>query len=166
MASGWNPTTWSELVGRYSGPLRIFAAQWSSEPEDAVQEAFLELFRQTEPPERVSAWLFKVVKNKAISSLRKETRRRTHEAQQASTKQNWFEEHPAQVLDARQVGRLIENLAGEQREVLVTRIWGGLSFDEIAALTGLTRSTCHRRYHEAIEVLRKQSGATCPNTNL
>jgi len=44
----------------------------------------------------------------------------------------------------------------EQREIVIPRIWGGLTFDEIAALTGDSRTTVHRRYGEALETLREK----------
>lgn len=156
---------WSELVRRFSGPLTMFAAQWCSHPEDVVQEAFLELFRSESRPEKLSAWLFTVVKNKAIGQIRSEARRKNHEGRRAAVSDCWFEEPAYSELDIQLVSRLIDQLEHEQREVLIARMWGDLTFDEIAEFTQLTKSTCHRRYSEAIEVLRKQLGVSCPKTN-
>jgi len=50
----------------------------------------------------------------------------------------------------------LDALPMEQREVVIARIWGGLTFDEIAALTGDSRTTVFRRYGEALEVLREK----------
>jgi RNA polymerase sigma-70 factor (ECF subfamily) len=50
----------------------------------------------------------------------------------------------------------LDALPPDQREVVVARIWGGLTFDEIAALVGEPRTTVYRRYGEALEVLREK----------
>jgi RNA polymerase sigma-70 factor (ECF subfamily) len=47
-------------------------------------------------------------------------------------------------------------LPPEQREVVIARIWGGLTFDEIAALVRDSRTTVHRRYNEALATLRER----------
>lgn len=161
----WNPKTWNTLLKRYATPLAIYAAQFCPEPEDVVQEAFLELFRQPEPPENVTAWLFKVVRNRSISSRRSAARRDRHEGSLADRSPNWFEESPANTLDAREITRQISDLADDQREVLVLRLWGELTFEEIAELTESSSSTCHRLYQKAIEELRQKAGIPCPNSN-
>lgn len=163
--SDWNPQTWSRLLRRYAGPLTIYAAQWSSDPEDAVQEAFLELFQQPEPPLNVSAWLFTVTRNKSISASRSRRRRVRHETRLTETHPCWFEESFETGLDAREISRSLDDLPGEQREILVLRLWGELTFEEIAELTSSSSSTCHRRYQEALEQLRKKAGLPCPNSN-
>lgn len=161
----WNPNVWNTLLQRYATPLAIYAAQICSEPEDVVQEAFLELFRQGEPPENVSAWLYKVVRNKSISSRRSATRRDRHEGRRANRSPSWFEESPGNTLDAREITRQISELSNDEREVLVLRLWSELTFEEIAELTGCSSSTCHRLYQNAIEQLRKKAGIPCPNSN-
>jgi DNA-directed RNA polymerase specialized sigma24 family protein len=40
------------------------------------------------------------------------------------------------------------------REVIVARIWGGLTFDEIAQLVGCSLPTAHRRYQTGLTELR------------
>ena len=71
--SGWNPQTWQALIDRYSASLVMFAAQWVADPEDVVQEAYFELFRQPTPPDAPPAWLFAVVRNKALTAIRSES---------------------------------------------------------------------------------------------
>ena len=46
----------------------------------------------------------------------------------------------------------------EQREVIVARHWGGLSFEQIAEVVGCSASTAFRRYTAGVEDLRKQLG--------
>ena len=69
----------AELVDAHAAALELYAARWAAAPEDCVQEAFVELARQPEEPERVRAWLFRVVKNRALNALRGRRRRRERE---------------------------------------------------------------------------------------
>ena len=56
----------------------------------------------------------------------------------------------------------LERLPGEQREVIVARLWGGLSFEEIAEVAGCSASTAFRRYSAGIDALRQELGVPCP----
>ena len=62
--------------------------------------------------------------------------------------------------------RALEQLPPEQREVIVARLWGGLSFEQIAAVAGCSASTAFRRYEAGIEALRRLLGVSCPTTFL
>ena len=44
-------------------------AQWTEAADDCVQEALIELARQPRVPENVVAWLYRVVRNRAVSQL-------------------------------------------------------------------------------------------------
>jgi DNA-directed RNA polymerase specialized sigma24 family protein len=44
----------------------------------------------------------------------------------------------------------------EEREVIITRLWGGLKFEQIAQVAGCSPSTAFRRYTAGIERLRKE----------
>ncbi|MHC5544342.1 RNA polymerase sigma factor, partial [Singulisphaera rosea] len=56
------------LLDRHSAALELYARQWCDVPEDVVQEAFLKLSAQGLVPSRPAAWLFRVVRNGAISA--------------------------------------------------------------------------------------------------
>ena len=47
--------------------------------------------------------------------------------------------------------------------VIVARLWGGLSFEQIAGVAGCSASTACRRYAAGIDALRKELGVPCPN---
>ncbi|MFV2068691.1 MAG: RNA polymerase sigma factor [Pirellulales bacterium] len=69
----------AELVDAHAAALELFASRWTAAPEDCVQEAFVELARQTSEPENVGAWLFRVVRNRALNVARSDRRRRERE---------------------------------------------------------------------------------------
>jgi RNA polymerase sigma-70 factor (ECF subfamily) len=49
------------------------------------------------------------------------------------------------------------------REIVVLRVWGGLSWQEIAEVAGGSKSAAQRHYVQALEQLRKQGEPrSCP----
>jgi RNA polymerase sigma-70 factor (ECF subfamily) len=155
-----------ELIGRlldsYAAPLELYARQLCNCPEDAVQEAFVELARQPAVPAELMPWLYRVVRNKAISASRAIRRHKLHESQAAGRHQAWFEPSPGDALDAATAVTVLENLPPMDREVVIARIWGGLTFQQIGELIGATDSTAHRRYESALAALRQKLRA-CPD---
>ena len=63
-------------------------------------------------------------------------------------------------LDAQAAAETLRNMPIELREVIVARIWGGLSFEEIAQATGTSTTTAFRRCQDAITELRERMGVT------
>lgn len=156
------PTVLGRLYRRHAPALRLYARQWGDSAEDIVQEAFLRLARQSPPPERVLPWLYRVVRNEALLAHRSATRRRQRE-QRASASEAWFssvEDH----LDAEEATRLLAELPLDLREIIIARIWGGLTFEEIARLVGCSLPTAHRRYQTGLTQLRERLEGRCNRT--
>ena len=149
------------LLDRHAAPLELYAAQWSSAPADVVQEAFIRFVQQDEPPRDQAAWLYRVVRNLAVSSGRSEQRRRRHETQAAGRSEPWFEPAEHSALDAAGATEALQELPIEQREVIVAHVWGGLSFQQIADLAEISSSTAHRRYEAGLAALRERLGLSC-----
>jgi RNA polymerase sigma factor (sigma-70 family) len=158
--SGISPELIARLFDRYAAALELFAAQWAPAPADVVQEAFLQLVRQGRLPERPAAWLYRVVRNGAISAARRETRRQRNEQATIDQTRLRFEADGECPLDAELAARALEALPDEKREVVIARIWGGLSFEEIGEFAAISTSEAHRRYEAALASLRKQLGVT------
>ncbi|MHC4398450.1 MAG: RNA polymerase sigma factor [Planctomycetota bacterium] len=159
------PDRLTKLLDRYGSALVLYAQQFCGSPEDVVQEAFLRLMRQLPEPDNVVGWLYRVVRNEAISASRARRRRSRHEAAAARRGQPWFTPSPEARLDAEAATQALEQLPVEQRETLVARLWGGLSFDEIARLTGSSTSTTHRWYQAGLAALRERLGVACLKTD-
>jgi RNA polymerase sigma factor (sigma-70 family) len=157
-----SPTDFARLIDGHAPALVLYARQWCDAPEDVVQEAFLKLFRRGRPPEDVVAWLYRVVRNGALDAA-KIARRRQRRESAAARRVRWFVEPEIDGLDAETAAAALERLAPERREVIVAHHWGGLTFEQIAAVAGCSASTAFRRYTAGVEDLRKQLGVTCPN---
>src|SRR5205823_3520905 len=110
--------------------------------------------QQAPPPEQVLPWLYRVVRNAALAAGRGEARRRRRQ-DRARAPEVWFAAADDR-LDGREATRLLAELPLEQREVIVARIWGGLTFDEVARLAGCSLPTAHRRYQAGLAALRER----------
>lgn len=153
------PETLAQLVDQHAAALVLYARQWCAAAEDVVQDALIKLAGQRPVPRNVNGWLYHVVRNAAISAGRAEARRRKHEARAARTR-NWF--HPSEItLDTEEVTRALVNVPLELREIIIAHVWGGLTFEEIAAVAGCSSSTAHRRYLSGLAHLRERLGVAC-----
>src|SRR2546421_3338368 len=157
------PEQLSRLMDAHGAALVLYARQWCASPEDVVQEAFVKLSVQRPPPAEVMPWLYRVVRNAALSALRAERRRRHHEACAAAVAPTWFIPSEGDGLDAEAATRALQLLPLEQREVLIARLWGGLTFEQVAELAGTSASTAHRLYQAALTALRERLHVPCPN---
>jgi RNA polymerase sigma-70 factor (ECF subfamily) len=133
----------------------LYARQWTDHAEDAVQEAFLGFCRlrrlQTLPNDEV-AWLFTATRNRAINVHLSEKRRTQRE--NATVVPNWFEADEDNRLDGETVREKLQELPQELREMVVLRIWGEQTFEQIAEEMQTSIATAYRRYKEAIVMLR------------
>lgn len=138
------------LIDRHAGPLALYASQWSSEADDIVQEAFIRLVNQEKLPDPPLPWLFTVVRNLALTDRRSHERRRRREAVAGRLRAQQDD-----VSWAAEIAEALEQLEAESREIVVARLWGNLTFEEIANLLNISASTAYRRYQESLAILRR-----------
>jgi RNA polymerase sigma factor (sigma-70 family) len=157
------PEQLSRLVDDYAAALVLYARQWCAAAEDVVQEAFVRLAAQRSPPNNIVGWLYRAVRNGALAAARAEQRRRRHESAAALRMPSWFVTSEETRLDAEIATTALQTLPLEQRETLVAHLWGGLTFEQIGELTGVSSSTAHRRYLAGLSALRERLRVPCPN---
>jgi len=159
-----SPETLTRLLDTHGAALVLYARQWCRTPEDAVQDVFLLLMRQRTAPDNPVGWLYRAVRNRAITASRSAGRRSRHEAAAAGRDDAWFVATPEAQLDAAAATRALEDLPIEQRETIVARLWGELPFEQVAQLTGCSVSTAFRRYQAGLSALRERLNVACPET--
>jgi RNA polymerase sigma-70 factor (ECF subfamily) len=158
--SNITPTLLGSLLSTHGSALRLYARQFllgaesDALADDVVQEALLQLARQRAVPDDPPAWLFRAVRNAALTVRRGAVRRRKHETSAATERSAWFESRAESRLDAQTATAALAELPEETREIVVAHLWGGLTFEQIAALVGMSSSTAHRRYEEGLKTLR------------
>jgi RNA polymerase sigma-70 factor (ECF subfamily) len=160
-----------ELLGRlfdaHAAALALYARQWCDgcEADDLVQDAFLALARQRAVPDQVSAWLHRVVRNAAVAAGRRSRRRISREEAAGRARAGpWFSKVDDQI-DARDAAAHLSALDPECREAIVARLWGGLTFEQIAELQGCGLATAHRRYTTGLARLLERLEPPCPRPN-
>jgi RNA polymerase sigma factor (sigma-70 family) len=156
------PDDFARLVDTHGPALVLYARQWCHAPEDVVQEAFLKLAALRAPPHAVVPWLYRVVRNAALDAAKGSRRRRRRESA-AARPVRWFVEPEIDGLDAAAAVAALQRLPAEEREAIVARLWGGLSFEQIAEVAGCSASTAFRRYGAGLDALRKELRVPCPN---
>jgi RNA polymerase sigma factor (sigma-70 family) len=142
-----------ELIDAHGAALVLYARQWCTAPEDALQEALVELVRQERMPEHPAAWLFQAVRRRAMNWTRGERRRAEYHRRAAEGREEWFLDAPDTVFERGELAAMLEWLPPLEREIVVTRIWGELPFERIAELVGISTSAAHRRYWRALSLL-------------
>ena len=144
----------------------------TGEAEDIVQEVFYELleaYRLMKPVEHVTAWLFRVARNRMIDLFRKKKPDSLNEpvfsaedgdallledllpSAEASPEAAYARN---MLLDA--LEDAIEELPEAQREVFIAHELTGLSFKEISAETGVSVNTLLSRKRYAVLYLRQR----------
>ena len=150
------------------------------EAEDILQDVFSELvvaYRQLQPLEEVGAWLFRVARNRITDLFRRRrpTSSEPFEIEQAASSDAAAGEGSTTVLAelllpaaespdgllARELllerlAAAVERLPVEQRDVFIAHEIEGVSFNELAARTGVPLNTLLARKHYAVKRLREE----------
>ncbi|MDR1384037.1 MAG: sigma-70 family RNA polymerase sigma factor [Planctomycetaceae bacterium] len=151
-----NTPDFAEIVRTQLPALLLFARQWRhGSSEDIVQEAFMRLWEQRELPENITAWLFTAVRNLSNHHLRSEKRRKNRETK-ANTKNCWFDQENSHdetdEVNATLI-RHLEALPFQYREIIVAKIWGKMTLEQIAVIYGKSKSSVHRLYNTGLKIL-------------
>ena len=165
MANWVNADEIASLLDTHFAALALFAAQWSHSPEDCVQDAILQLTRLPSPPDNIAAWLFHVVRKRAISCHRSSNRRRKHE-QIAARLLKVTANPDDSPFDVQELAIALQELPDDQHEVVVARTWGKLGFAEIAALQETSTTTVFRRYESGLKTLRDRLEESCQKNQI
>jgi RNA polymerase sigma-70 factor (ECF subfamily) len=125
------------------------------EARDVVQDCFLRLCRQQpdDVAHRLTEWLFTVCRNRCIDRLRQEGRMQTLDQPHIPAAPN------PEPVGSDEVARLraaIGQLKPRQQELLRLKFEEGLSYKDIAGVTGLTVTNVGFILHTAIAGLRAQ----------
>lgn len=132
---------------------------------DVVQETFTKLWEHHQAGKRFEseshrrAWLYRVCRQRAIDLYRKEQRMSSIETEQVPDP---VSSDPAQLAELKdqqdQLERQLESLTNKQQEIVRLKFHAGLSYQEIAQVTGLTVTNVGYQLHTAISKLKDRLG--------
>ncbi|HZD22419.1 MAG TPA: sigma-70 family RNA polymerase sigma factor [Acidimicrobiia bacterium] len=162
---------WTRLYDEYSPLLFAYArSRGAPDAEDLVGEVFLQVVRDLGSFQGGESdfrrWIFTVTRNRMIDSLRHRRRRpfdATDPAELASHGPTGNAEDEAlEGIVTEELQELLLSLTPDQREVLLLRVFGDLSIDQIAIVVGKRPGAVKALQHRALATLRKilQSGVT------
>jgi len=147
------------MLDRHGPALLLFARQWSismADAEDALQNGFLKFWKTRRRARNELAWLYACVRSAAMDLGRSDRRRIARQSQAAAGEETMFDSSSA---DRAEREALIESalrqLPGDQREVVVMKIWGNLTFAQIAGAVNISPNTAASRYRYAMAKLAK-----------
>jgi RNA polymerase sigma factor (sigma-70 family) len=141
-----------------------------TDAEDILQEVFYELteaYRLMKPIEEAGAWLYRVARNRIIDRFRKKQPEPFGEMPEGAD-EGWRWEDLLPSPDAGpeaayargvlldELEAALEELPGEQREVLLAHEMEGRSFKQIAGETGVSVNTLLSRKRYAVLHLRRR----------
>jgi RNA polymerase sigma-70 factor (ECF subfamily) len=160
----------ADTARRYGASLVLFARQWCTFPDDAVQEALIDFANLPTAPNDCAAWLFKATKRRALNQTRGEQRRRQRQRVAAQSRDRWFiadeqTSNSESTNDLELLERGIATLDPTEREIVIAKIWGDLTFQQIAELVDAPSSTVHRHYHRALQTLHQFMRGTVVDSN-
>jgi RNA polymerase sigma-70 factor (ECF subfamily) len=151
------------LVERYFDHYVRFAVHLVGNREDAeevVQDTFLRAYRalgRYEERERFGAWLLRILVNRArtVSAIGRR-REKMFPDQPNQTLPEASEAHPADRAALREeVWRALSQLGTDQREAFLLHYVEGLSYEEMAAVTGSGVSALKMRVKRSCDRLRE-----------
>jgi len=151
---------WKSWFARHGAKLLLFARQQSRRPdeaEDLLQEAFVRIWRLYGHTGEVAPGLvYRAIRRLAIDWARSIDRRQARENRVALDGPLSFSFDRTLEQDERKQAllRAVERLPNQQKEVVTLKIWGELTFDEIARTLDESLNTVASRYRYALEKLR------------
>jgi len=152
---------WAIWLDQHAPALLLLARQWTSsrpDAEDIVQEAFLRFWRCRHRAADPVAYLYACIKHAAMEWHRSGHRRRIREQATARDElfghESLFLNHLEQDERRLAIETALQRLSDTQREVLVMKIWGKLTFPQIAEALDISPNTAASRYRYALDALR------------
>jgi RNA polymerase sigma factor (sigma-70 family) len=166
----------SEAIEREQSRLRSFIRKRvpdQGDAEDVLQDVFYELveaYRLMKPIEQVTAWLYKVARNRITDLFRNKKREIPANEPAVGTEDGQYlqwedllpspdagpESAYARGVLLEELDAALDELPEEQREVFIGHELVGHSFKELAAQTGVSVNTLLSRKHYAVLHLRRR----------
>ena len=158
---------WEQFIEQamvnYESPLIAYASTFLNDLDlarDVVQETFIRLCQQDleKVRDNLKPWLYTVCRNRSLDLLRK------HQRQKPLTESHWQNLECADLQPDKEIEKqehlaklnhYLDRLSDNQREVIILKFQQDLSYLEIQAITGLTKSNIGFLIHTGIKRLQQ-----------
>jgi RNA polymerase sigma-70 factor (ECF subfamily) len=163
------------LVEKYQArvmALALAVVKNREDAEDITQESFVKAYlslKEFKGQSSYFTWLYRIVYNMAIDFRRRMNRRgqnaveydenRPGQGDRAEDLAGGFVEGPQESIlrkeTGRRIGEVLNELSDEHRAVIMLREVDGLSYEQIAEVTGISKGTVMSRLHYARKKLQR-----------
>lgn len=117
--------------------------------EDVIQAVFFKLLQRDRLPRELRPYLFRSVRNAVIDGARRDRHRAVAAADESSPRTT--DDDPVR---DRVVSQCLSRLPEHERNAVVLKIYGGLTFAEIGAIDKTSVNTAAARYRRGLERMR------------
>jgi RNA polymerase sigma-70 factor (ECF subfamily) len=163
------PSRWKQWFAQHGQRLLLFARQQTrteQDAEDVLQEAMVRLWKsgmidlsEDGSSEPCLAAAFTQIRRAAIDQARKNIRRANRETRAMEMDEPghivWFQDSLEQDERSQQIEKAIQSLPDYYKEVIILKIWGDLTFEQVAETLDIPMNTAASRYRYALERLRR-----------
>jgi RNA polymerase sigma factor (sigma-70 family) len=156
---------WSALYGELAPPLLGYLrARRAAQPEDLLGEVMLQIVRDLasfQGEERdFRAWAFTIAHHRLLDERRRSARRPaepvpTEELVRLGPRGN-TEEDALRALSAERVARLLARLSEDQQNVILLRVLGDLTSEEVAQVIGKTVGAVKALQRRGLEAVKRE----------
>jgi RNA polymerase sigma-70 factor (ECF subfamily) len=139
------------LYEQHGRALLAYACAFLHEPsqaEDVLHQVFLQLLKDGGTEIASPGYLFRAVRNRVLNQIRDRSREVA-----LGPEAQWLESHSGSTETALALQSALRVLPEEQREVIVLRVWGQMTFEEVAGVVGVSPNTAASRYRYGLEKL-------------
>lgn len=167
-ARAGNEWAWSRLYGELAGPvLGYLRVRGAAEPEDLLGEVFLQVARNLKSfsgdVAGFRSWVFTIAHRRMIDARRAFGRR-------ALDLDTDWESGPLQDpelivmnrLTEERIAATIDRLVPDQRDVLLLRIMGGITVEEVAIILGKTIGAVKALQRRALQTIKRNVSEPVP----
>ena len=154
---------WTAWIKENGESFFLYARQQcrsDSDAKDVLQDALAETWERTgrKLPDR--SLVFATIRRRAIDLARSMDRRKIREVDFGSPGPDFFCPDFSAHDVRHQLASAVGSLPNLLQEVVILRIWGGLTFPEIAKLINIPIATATSRFRYALERLRESTAVT------
>ena len=147
-----------EQLYREHGPALLAYAttivESRSSAQDVLHQVFLKLLSgKVQMPDDPKPYLFRAVRNASLNYRRGTKRDTPYEDVEVK-----FVGPFGKAESAADLSRALADLPVEQRQIVILKIWGQLTLQEVADLLEIPANTAASRYRYALEKLRERMG--------
>lgn len=164
--------TWGEWLNQHGNKLLLFARQQTrsmADAEDVLQEALVKLARKvsdgvfTGGQEAWLAYVYTSIRRCSIDLGRKDSRRKLreekaeeeHDINTGGITDPWFKSSIDGDDSREKIEIALRQLPEKFAEVIVLKIWGEMTFAEIAGAVEVSQNTVASRYRYGLDALKK-----------